>query len=66
MSHFALSLRLSLYFGASDLSATVTPLLAHPTRPHSGAPPRWDEAAVEIVIRERAMMEKAWHDHFGT
>ena len=31
-----------------------------------GFSPRERRAAVEIVIRERAMMEKAWHAHFGT
>ena len=30
-----------------------------------GFSPRERRAAVEIVIRERAMMEKAWHDHLG-
>ncbi len=28
--------------------------------------PRQRRTAREIVLRERAMMEKAWHDHFGT
>jgi hypothetical protein len=31
-----------------------------------GLSPRERRAAVEIAVRERAMMEKAWHDHFGT
>jgi hypothetical protein len=31
-----------------------------------GFSPRELRAVLEIVTQRRAMMEKAWHDHFGT